>query len=78
MSGCRTWRIGVPSYSTHWMGLKTTPSCDPWIWNSLVGFSGAPRCQRFSWAVFASWMRGAPHWFTGQGSQDGLVFSPIQ
>ena len=29
-TGCRTWRIGVPRTSTHWMGLKTTPSCDSW------------------------------------------------
>ena len=28
--GCRTWRLGVPRTSTHWMGPNTTPTCDPW------------------------------------------------
>ena len=27
-TGCRTWMIGVPRTSTHWMGPKNTPTCD--------------------------------------------------
>ena len=23
--------VGVPSYSTHWLGPNTTPTCDPWV-----------------------------------------------
>ena len=28
----RTEDVGVPRTSTHWMGLKTTPSCDSWLY----------------------------------------------
>ena len=40
-TGCRTWRIGVPRTSTHWMGLKTTPSCDSW-WKSFLTETSLP------------------------------------
>ena len=42
-TGCRTWRLGVPSYSTHWMGPNTTPTCDPWM-NSLIQASQSSEC----------------------------------
>ena len=29
-AGCLLEEVGVPSYSTHWMGLNTTPTCDSW------------------------------------------------
>ena len=28
--GVPNLEVRVPSYSTHWMGLNTTPTCDPW------------------------------------------------
>ena len=37
-TGCDPWRLRVPSYSTHWMGLNTTPSCDSWRLSTVPGY----------------------------------------
>ena len=42
-TGCRTWRLGVPSYSTHWMGPNTTPLTPGKGLNRFCFFFSSPK-----------------------------------